>query len=184
MPSIPWEELNKPRHLRKPEFRFVSSGESRPVTAAPAPRPAVKAKDSPSAELRPTHCTEKPPTSRPAKATRIPRPAVKAKDSSSAELRTAHRTENPATSLADEPKPLSKCDDNPVLNEQGAAFVLGVSADLLKKWRQRAQGPDYIQYGPGGLVRYDIKALLDFRDDYKIYLNSKRYPRRQPHSNA
>jgi hypothetical protein len=62
------------------------------------------------------------------------------------------------------PQPLSAYDDNPVLNEAGAAFVLGVSQDLLKKWRQRKQGPDYIQYGHNGPVRYELNALLVFRD--------------------
>jgi len=38
-------------------------------------------------------------------------------------------------------------------------------------------GPDYIQFGPGGTVRYELKALLAFRDSYKIYLNSSRYAR-------
>jgi len=91
--------------------------------------------------------------------------AVPAKISKPAELRTAHRTEVPAPTQPTKAKPLSECDDNPVLNEQGAAFILGVSADLLKKWRQRKQDPDYIQYGPGGPVRYEIKAQLAFRDD-------------------
>lgn len=120
----------------------------------------------------------------PRKTVPVPPPAVKAKDSPPAGVRAAHRTELPATSSRPEAKSLSTCDDNPVLNEQGAAFVLGVSTDLLKKWRQRTQGPDYIQYGPGGAVRYEIKALLAFRDDYKVYLNSRRYPRREAPSGA
>jgi hypothetical protein len=72
-------------------------------------------------------------------------------------------------------KPLSDYDSNPVLDSQGAAFVLGVSVDLLKKWRKRMRGPDYIQYGAAGTVRYELKALMEFRDYYKIYLNPTRY---------
>lgn len=112
------------------------------------------------------------------------RPAVPAKVSQLAELRTAHRTEKPTTSRPVEAKPLSACDDNPILDTEGASFIVGVSADLLKKWRQRKQGPDYIQYGPGGPVYYEIKELLAFRDSYKVYLHPKRYPRRDPHSNT
>ncbi len=77
-------------------------------------------------------------------------------------------TDPPAVS-----KPLSAYDDDPVLDSQGAAFVLGVSVDLLKKWRQRRQGPDYIQYGAGGSVRYEVKALLEFRDAYRVRVYSK-----------
>ncbi len=110
--------------------------------------------------------------------------AVPVKISKPAELRAANRTEVSAPTQLIKTKPLSECDNNPVLNEQGAAFILGVSADLLKKWRQRRQGPDYIQYGEGGAVRYEIEALLAFRDYYKIYLNSKRYGNRQAPAGA
>jgi len=41
--------------------------------------------------------------------------------------------------------PLSAYDDNPVFDEVSAARFVGVSADTLKKWRHRKQGPDYIQ---------------------------------------
>jgi len=92
-------------------------------------------------------------------------------------VRTANCTELPAKDSPVVSKPLSVYDDNPVLDSQGAAFVLGVSVDLLKKWRKRMLGPDYIQFGPGGTVRYELKALLAFRDSYKIYLNSSRYAR-------
>jgi len=88
-------------------------------------------------------------------------------------------TDPPAVSKA-----LSAYDDNPVLDSQGAAFVLGVSTDLLKKWRHRRLGPDYIQYGKGGTVRYEVKALLDFRDYYRIYLHSKRYGHREVDAGA
>jgi hypothetical protein len=102
------------------------------------------------------------------------RTSVGATGSQSAEVRTAKCTELPSTKPPLASKPLSACDDNPVLNDQGASFILGVSVDLLKKWRQRRQDPDYIQYGARGLVRYELKALVEFRDHYKIYLDSSR----------
>ena len=88
--------------------------------------------------------------------------------SQSVPVAPAQRREVPAAYLPLEPRPLSAYDDNPVLNEAGAAFIVGVTADCLKKWRQRKQGPDYIQYGPNGPVRYELKALMEFRDRYKV----------------
>jgi hypothetical protein len=78
------------------------------------------------------------------------------------------RTELPGTYLKLEQPPISAFNDNPVLNEIGAAQFLGLSTEQLKKWRQRNLGPDYIQYGPGGPVRYAIKALVDFRDAHTV----------------
>ena len=98
---------------------------------------------------------------------------IKDKHSHPAELLDAHRSEIPETRVSLESKPLSAYDDNPVLNEQGAAFIVGVSADLLKKWRSRDQGPDYLQYGSGGPVRYELNALLTFRDCHRVYLSRK-----------
>jgi hypothetical protein len=143
--TIPWEELNKPFHLRQRKYRGSKT----------------------MAEIFAEREAQAPPLRA---IVEIPKPA---------ELRTAQRTELSATALPIKSKPLSECDDNPVLNEQGAAFIVGVSADLLKKWRQRKQGPDYIQYGTGGPVRYEIKALLAFRDEYRVYLSSKRYGHRE-----
>jgi hypothetical protein len=98
------------------------------------------------------------------------RSTVPAKISEPAEIRTAQRTQIPATYLSLEPKPLSAYNDDGVLNEQGAASVLGVSAEQMKKWRQRKQGPNYIQYGKDGPVRYELKALMAFRDYCRVYL--------------
>jgi hypothetical protein len=105
------------------------------------------------------------------------RTEIEVTGSQPAGVRTANRTELPAKNSPVVSKPLSAYDDNPVLDSQGAAFVLGVSVDLLKKWRKRMLGPDYIQYGAGGTVRCELKTLMDFRDCYKIYLNSGRYGR-------
>jgi hypothetical protein len=160
---------------RNPKLR-VQGGEMPGITMEEAiERTRLRAKRLPD---------EAPAQPQPTKPTPALRHAVKATDSAPSEVRAAHRTELPAAARPAEITALSTCDDNPVLNELGAAFVLGVSPNLLKKWWQRTQGPDYIQYGRGGPVRYEIKALLYFRDYYKTYLNTKRYPRRELNSNA
>jgi len=48
----------------------------------------------------------------------------------------------PGRYLTLEKLPLSVFDDNPVFNEFGAAKLVGVSAEVLKNWRQRNMGPD------------------------------------------
>ena len=80
----------------------------------------------------------------------------------------AQSRELPARLLRLEPQPLSAYDDNPVFDEISAARFVGVSADCLKKWRQRKQGPDYIQYGHNGAVRYELNALRDFRERHTV----------------
>jgi hypothetical protein len=55
----------------------------------------------------------------------------------------------------------------------GAAKILSVGVELLKKWRQRDQGPDYVQYGPGGPVRYELDALMAFRALHRVRVSSK-----------
>jgi hypothetical protein len=89
-------------------------------------------------------------------------------NSRSAPVAPAVHRELPATLLKLEPKPLSAYDDNPVLDPVSAACFVGVTEDTLKKWRYRQQGPDYIQYGPNGAVRYELKDLMAFRDRYKV----------------
>ena len=90
--------------------------------------------------------------------------------SRSALVDPAQRRQVPATLLRLEPRPLSAYDDNPVFDEITAARYLGVTDHCLKKWRQRKQGPDYIQYGTNGPVRYELKALMEFRDTYRVRL--------------
>ena len=94
-------------------------------------------------------------------------------DSPAVPVGPAQRREIPATRLKLEPRPLSAYDDNPVFDEIGAAFLLGLKPDTLKKWRQRQQGPDYIQYGPNGPVRYELKTLIEFRDKYTLRIMRK-----------
>jgi hypothetical protein len=82
--------------------------------------------------------------------------------------RATQRTELPSTYLKLEQPPLSAFDDNPVFDEFCAARFLGLSTETLKKWRQRNFGPDYIQYGPKGPVRYSFLALMEFRDIHTL----------------
>ena len=72
-----------------------------------------------------------------------------------------------------EPQPVWACNDNPVFNERGAAELIGISAELLKKWRQRNQGPDYIQYGKAGPIRYELSVLKAFRAENTVHVSSK-----------
>jgi len=88
--------------------------------------------------------------------------------SRSAPVAPAQRCQVPETLLRLEPRPLSDYDDNPVFDEITAARFLGLTAACLKKWRQRRQGPDYIQYGINGAVRYELNALKEFRDTYRV----------------
>jgi hypothetical protein len=81
---------------------------------------------------------------------------------------TAHCRQLPATLLVLEPLPVSAYDDNPVFDEYCAARFVGVSADCLKKWRQRNKGPDFIRYGRNGVVRYELDALMEFRDKHRV----------------
>lgn len=84
-----------------------------------------------------------------------------------------HRLQIPMAYLNVEPRPVWACNDNPVFNERGAAQLLGVSAECLKKWRQRDQGPDYIQYGPNGPIRYELSTLTAFRVANTVHIASK-----------
>jgi hypothetical protein len=85
----------------------------------------------------------------------------------------AQRHEVSPTLLQLERQPLSAYDDNPVFDEASAARFIGVTADCLKKWRQRKQGPDYIQYGRNGVVRYELNALMEFRDRHRIRIGHR-----------
>ena len=73
-----------------------------------------------------------------------------------------------------EPQPLRVRESNPLLKEDSAAVLLAVSQDLMKKWRQRDWGPNYIQYGKDGPVRYEFEALMDFRERHRVEVRSKK----------
>jgi hypothetical protein len=59
-------------------------------------------------------------------------------------------------------------DDDPVFNAYSAGRILGVTDECRKNWRQRNQGPDYIQYGTGGAVRYTLNDLMPFRAGHTL----------------
>ena len=74
-----------------------------------------------------------------------------------------------------EPKdPLIVIDDNPVFDAYAAGRILGRTYECLKKWRQRDQGPDYIQYEWNGVVRYELSALMVFRAEHRVNPGAKK----------
>jgi hypothetical protein len=73
----------------------------------------------------------------------------------------------------DEPDAL--INDDPVVDTVDAATILGVAPDRLIKWRQRNQGPDYLQYEQNGHVRYEFSALTAFKAAHRI--RASRQPR-------
>lgn len=84
-----------------------------------------------------------------------------------------HRLQIPMVYPDVEPRPVWACNDNPVFNQRGAAELLGVSAECLKKWRQRNQEPDYIQYGRNGPIRYELSTLTAFRAANTVHIVSE-----------
>jgi hypothetical protein len=86
----------------------------------------------------------------------------------------AFRKQIPEALLIYEPKPSRALFGNPVVNECGAAGLLGVSQELLKKWRQRSFGPNYIQYGKNGPIRYELNELTEFREVHAVQVRSKK----------
>jgi hypothetical protein len=83
------------------------------------------------------------------------------------------RTQIPAIYLSIERPPISTYDDNPIFDGRSAAAFLGLSSEKLKKWRQRDQGPDYLQYGEAGPVRYELGTLMAFRAGHRVKVGSK-----------
>lgn len=84
------------------------------------------------------------------------------------------RTEIPERFMRLEPRqPIVVINDDPVFDGRAAGSILGVSEELLKKWRQRGQGPDYVQYGQDGCVRYELSALLDYRTRHTVQARSR-----------
>ena len=101
-------------------------------------------------------------------------PAVDGKATPSASRLAEFRKQIPKMLLDFEPQPLRVRETNPLLKEESAAVLLAVSPDLLKKWRQRDWGPNYIQYGKDGPVRYEFEALMDFRERHRVEVRSKK----------
>jgi len=103
-----------------------------------------------------------------------PQPAVELKPIPSASLSPELRKQIPKALLQYEDIPLKVLDRNPLLNERSAAVLVGVSPELLKKWRQRNWGPNYIQYGENGPVRYEFATLMEFRNCHRVWTRSRR----------
>jgi hypothetical protein len=73
-----------------------------------------------------------------------------------------------------EPADLEKfLNDDPMFGTRGAAIILGVSVDLMKKWRQRGQGPQYYQYEQGGPIVYSLNALMDYKAAHLVTSRKK-----------
>ena len=83
-------------------------------------------------------------------------------------------TQVPDIYLTVEPPPISTYDDNPIFDARGAAAYLALSTECLKKWRQRDQGPEYIQFGPAGPIRYEWDTLKAFRAAHRVKVGSSR----------
>jgi hypothetical protein len=105
----------------------------------------------------------KPPPAGPS-----PKQAVDEQVSPPASPLAALRRQIPKMLLDFEPQPMRVRESNPLLKEDSAAILLAVSQDLMKKWRQRDWGPNYIQYGKDGPVRYEFEALMDFRERHRV----------------
>jgi hypothetical protein len=99
----------------------------------------------------------------------MPRLAADATPSSQPGSASPKRTEVPERYIRLEPiRPMIAIDDDPVFNEFAAGRILGVTDECMKKWRQRDQGPDFIQYGKHGAVRYALKDLLAYRAAHTV----------------
>jgi hypothetical protein len=100
-------------------------------------------------------------------------PTVAAKRLPPVDLAAPHCAQRPDEYPSIESRALSTFDDNPLFGTCEAAEILAVGVDLLKKWRRRNQGPDYVQYGPGGPVRYEVDALKAFRARQRVRVSYK-----------
>ena len=100
-------------------------------------------------------------------------PTVAAKRLQTVDMVAPHITQLPAEYPSVESRALSTFDDNPLFGICEAAEILAVGVDLLKKWRRRNQGPDYVQYGPGGPVRYELDSLMAFRARHRVRVSYK-----------
>ena len=57
---------------------------------------------------------------------------------------------------------------DPIVDTRCAAEILRIGEDCLKKKRQRGEGPEYIQYGENGPVRYAVCALMAYRQAHTV----------------
>jgi hypothetical protein len=54
-----------------------------------------------------------------------------------------------------------------MLTTPSAAYILGVTHEVLKKWRQRSQGPEFVRF-PNGDIRYCLSAVMKFIEDNTV----------------
>lgn len=64
-------------------------------------------------------------------------------------------------------------DEDPVFPSVAAAILVGVSEELMKKWRQRGEGPSYYQYGPEGRIVYALSDLNAFKATHRVVPGKK-----------
>jgi hypothetical protein len=126
--------------------------------------PLLRWRTDPPAAVQPQHPSSVP-SSHPAVDPNVPLPNVSS---------APRCTQVPAIYLTVERPPISTYDDNPIIDERGAAAFLGLRPETLKKWRQRDQGPDYIQFGQAGPVRYELDTLTAFRAAHRVQVGSNR----------
>jgi len=145
-----------PKSSRQMENRMPTIMELRARGTVPYPRP------------------EPPSTARPLSAFTGLRPTPATTPVSMVRALAHRRTEIPASYMDLEArKPLIVIDDNPVFDVNAAGRILGVTSECLKKWRQRNRGPDYLQYGKNGPVRYELSALMAFRAAHRVTMGSR-----------
>jgi hypothetical protein len=79
-------------------------------------------------------------------------------------LRKGRGPTNPSTILQID---LRTVNLDPMLTTKQAALYLGRSIDVLKKWRQRRQGPSFLRYHDGS-IRYLLIELQRYLDEHTV----------------
>jgi hypothetical protein len=79
-------------------------------------------------------------------------------------LRKGRGPSNPATILQMDLRTVSL---DPMLTTKQAALYLGRSVEVLKKWRQRRQGPSFLRYHDGR-IRYLISEIQRYFDEHTV----------------
>lgn len=64
-------------------------------------------------------------------------------------------------------------DEDPGFPTESASILTGVSSELLKKWRQRGEGPAYFQFGREGRVVYALSDLNAFKAAHRVVPRKK-----------
>jgi hypothetical protein len=174
-PSRPFE--NGARHMSQSALNPAARPQldmATPVSTSSGQRSLIRFKPSPANDSAPLRPISNAPSAQPQTATQPIRSAAPQPDPAPGPGEARRTLVPPKYMHLEPPLPLSARDDDPVFAEGAAGTFLGVSAESLKKWRQRGKGPDYIQYGVGGPVRYTLSALKEFRQTHTIHLKEKK----------